>query len=181
MPIFLSLTCGNINDTAILNADAGFLTINGSAGQVFNAKTTIIQSQVIKPPLVVVNQLGIRTWVVTLGGTFGQQSSGWHLAIINEGQTAIDSVHAILGPPASPVSQVSACVIIGARDIYRVSHTTPLGPTAACQIDGPYNVQPGMFGIGQSLQVVVSVTYVNGTSSTATTSAVIEPLYAFIR
>ena len=52
---------------------------------------------------------------------------------------------------------------------------------ATCQTDSQFKAPSGNFGIGQSLQVVVSVTFINGTSSTAMTSAVIEPPYAIIR
>lgn len=173
--IFSPLTCGNINDTVILNANANFLTSKESALQVYDAKTTIIQSQAVQPRLAVVNQLGIRTWVGYSGGTSGWD---WHLSVENEGQMAVDSIRATLGPPASPFAQASGCVDGG---LHQVSHTTPLGPGGTCQIDSQVKAQPGTLGIGQSLQVVVSVTYVNGTSSTATTSAVIEPPYAVIR
>jgi hypothetical protein len=116
-----------------------------------------------------------RPWVGYSGGGSGWS---WHLYIVNEGQTAIESVRAALGPPAGPFAQISGCVNGG---LNQVSRNTPLGPGAACQIDSQVKAQPGTLGIGQSLQVIVSFTYINGTSSTAMASAVVEPPYAIIR
>jgi hypothetical protein len=169
--ILSPLTCGNINDTVVLNVDADFLTSKGSALQAYNAKTIIIHSQAVEPQLVAVDQLGIKSWI---GYSVGWS---WHLSIVNEGQTAVESISATLGPPANPVAQVSSCVGGG---LHQVSRTSPLGPGATCQIDSQIKAQSGTLSIGQSLQVVVSVAYINGTNSAVTTSAVVEPPYAVI-
>ncbi len=177
--IWSQLTCGNINDTVILNADADFLTSKGSALQAYDAKTNIIQSQAVEPRLEVINQLGIKTWI---GASVGSPGWSWHLSIVNDGQTPVESIRAALGPAANPLAQASGCVGLGgARGVYQVSRATPLEAGATCQTGSQVKAQSGTLSIGQSLQVVVSFTYINGTSSTATTSAVVEPPYAVIR
>ncbi len=173
------LSCGDLGNKVVLSAQVDFLTNHGSVTKVFNAQTTISQSRFSKPSTVVVHHLGIRTFVEAwVAG--GQTIYTWDLTVTNESPSSIVSVNGTLGSRGNAVAEASGCVVISGNNFYHVTRTTPLTQNTSCQDDSQTNSGTGPFSLGQVLDVVVAVTYSNGTSSIATTAAVVLPPYALL-
>ncbi len=177
--VFSPLSCGNLGDKVVLTAQINFLTSNANMTKVFNAQTTIIQPQ-FKVSTVAVDQLGIHTFV-TPWAMQNQTYYIWYFTLTNESPTPIVSVHATLGSANNPVSEISGCVGIAGNTIFPVSRNTPLTQSKSCNEENSMPVGTVSFSVGQSLDVVVSVTYSNGTASSASTTAVVVPPYVLFQ
>lgn len=178
--VLAPLKCGDTGDAVTLTVQVDFLTSGGSIAKVFIARTIIGQSQAISVSTVVVKQLGVKTWVIP--EVFPTQMAyTWHLTVTNEAQMPIDSVYATLGSGNNTLAEDSGCVLLSGRNIYSVSHTTPLTSAASCSDDNQINPGTVSLSVGQRLDVAVSVTYVNGTTSSVSTTAVVEPPYALLQ
>ncbi len=173
------LTCGEIGDTVVLTATVDFLTSHGSVAKAYSARTTISQSQFSIPSQVVVDHIGIKTYVVSeiVGkGTYYD----WKLYVTNYSPTPIISLNetALTGHGASFSHE--GCLFFRIGGPYGVSQNNPLPPGSTCQIDNNIPLSLGPFELGEHLQVVVGIKYLNGTSSAVTTTAMVIPLYALL-
>ncbi len=175
------LNCGDIGNSVVLTATVNFLTSRGSITRVFSARTTISQSKFVYPSTIVINQIGIQT-VVIPEIISGSTVYAWHLTVTNYSPTPITSVTATLGPTGNTIAEDSGCVLIPiGKNIYGVSKITPLQPRFSCQDDNNANPGRGPFTLGEQLVVVVKVTYSNGTLSSASTTATVEPPYVLFQ
>ncbi len=177
--IFSLLSCGNLGDKVVLTAQINFLTSNADVTKVFNAQTTIMQPQ-FKVSTVALDQLGIRTFV-TPWAMQSQTYYMWYFMLTNESPTPIVSVHVTLGPPNNPVSEISGCAGIAGNTVFPVSRKTPLTQSKSCNEENSMPVGTLSFSVGQSLDVVVSVIYSNGTAFSASTTAVVVPPYVLFQ
>ena len=177
--VFAPLKCGGIGDVVVLTVQAEFLASGGSTAKTFTVKTAIGQSQAIPVSTVVIKQLGIKTWVVPEFFSSGVVYT-WDLTITNEGSAPIVAVHATLSSGNDTLAADSGCVILSGN-IYGVSSIAPLTATASCSDDNNLKTGAGPFSMGQQLNVTVTVRYLNGTSSSASTTAVVEPPYAIFQ
>jgi len=172
--MFSQLTCGSLDDNVVLTAQVNFLTSNGNVTKTYNAQTTIIQTP-LKPSTVLVGQFGIRT-VVTEYPAQNSTVYLWYLDLTSESPTPIVSVSATLGPTNNPVGADSGCLLVGPRNMLPVSTNSPLTQFKTCQNDS--NPQPSTpLHFGESLEVVVSGKYSNGTAFSVSTTALVMPPY----
>lgn len=168
------LKCGVIGDKVVLSLEVEFVTNGRSVGKVYTEKTTIGQSQVVPVPTVTIEQLGVRTLVVPQ--VYGSGVSYlWRLSLTNEGGGPITAVHAALSSKNVTLAEETGCVMLS--PFGGISSQTPLTSGASCNEDTSLMAGAGPFTSGQLLDVTVRVTYLNGTSSSVSTTAVVEPLY----
>ncbi len=174
------LSCGQLGDKVVLVAQVGFLTSNGRVNREFSANTTIGQSRFAKPQKVVINDLGILTYVVPWVAPQGTYYT-WHITITNESPNSIVSLNGTLTQGGNAVAVASGCVILGGgKGISGVSHTTPLTPNVSCSDDTSLNADAGHPSLGERLDVAIGVTYLNGTSAIVRTTATVIPPYALV-
>jgi DNA-binding HxlR family transcriptional regulator len=178
--VLSQLSCGNLGDRVVVTAQVNFLTNSGNMTKTFNSQTTIVQSQ-FKLSTVVINQLGVRTFVTPI--TMENQSSYyWYLTLINESPTPIVAIHATLGPVSNPIGQDSGCVQISAsNNPFPVSSNTPLTEFKSCSDDNSIPQGTPSLSVGQSLDVVISGKYSNGTAFSVSTKALVVLPYALVQ
>lgn len=171
------LNCGEIGNKVVLTATVDFLTDHGTATKVYSTQTTITQSDFPVPVTVVVNQIGIKTYVVPeiIGGN---TAYNWLLVVTNNSPTPIVSVNETAITTRGAEYSHVGCVIFGGRGVYGVSNTYPLPPNKSCQINNNIPINLGPFKLGENLQVIVGIKYLNGSTSTAATKATVIPPYA---
>jgi len=171
------LNCGEIGNKVALSATVDFLTTTGTKIKVYNAQTTVTQSEFSVPSTVVVDQLGIKTYVVAeiAKVTF----YNWLLVVTNDSPTAIVSVNETAITNRGGVFTYEGCLLLrsgGPLGVGKNAH--PLFPGESCQINNNIPVDLGPFKLGESLQVIVRVGYLNGSVSTVITTAMFIPPYA---
>jgi hypothetical protein len=169
------LTCGNIGDTVVMSTSVTFLTSSGSVSKVFSSRTTISQSRFPRPSTVVLNHLGIKTYIIP--ETDGLSSFyEWSLVVTNDSPTPIVAVSATATAPNGDTTVDSGCVSL--QGFFGISGTNQLLPGASCQDDNNLNPRSASFAIGTSFNVEVKVEFSNQTWSTVSTTVAVEPPYA---
>jgi hypothetical protein len=171
------LNCGEIGNNVVLTATVVFLTSRGTTTKVYSAQSTITQSEFSVPPKVVVNQLGIKTYVVPV--IFKSSIFyNWFLTVTNDSPTSIVSVNETAITTHGAEFTDAGCVLLGGRGAYVVNNVYPLSPRGSCQINDNIPVILGPFKLGENLQIIVRIKYLNGSVTTATTTAEVIPFYA---
>lgn len=166
------LNCGEIGNNVVLTATVGFLTNHGSTTKVYSSRTTITQSQFSVPSTVVINQVGIKTYVmpeIIEGGTVYD----WVLIVTNDSPTSIISVNETALTVHGQSFSHEGC----AGGSHGVSHSYPLSPNYSCQVNNIIPVNFGPFELGEHLQINVGIKYINGSTLAATTKAIVIPPY----
>jgi hypothetical protein len=167
------LSCGSIGDSVSLTASVEFVTGHGSVTKVYSAKTTIELSKFQRPSTVIINQIGILTYILPFinnGVTYNQ----WYLTLTNYASKSIVSINATVTSPNGSTTGDNTCIIPALRS---VSQANPLTPHASCQINDHVGQRNSRFSIGTRFLVNVSVVYSDGSEGTASTAAVVEPPY----
>jgi hypothetical protein len=171
------LSCGELGDKVVLTAQVNFLTSSGSVNKGLSTNTTISQSQFAKPQKIVIDDLGILTYIAPWVGPSGAFYT-WSFTITNGSPNSIVSVNGNLTQGGNVVAAADGCVILGGNNIYGVGRATPLTPDASCSNSGNPNADAGHLSLGQRLDVAIGVTYLNGTNSIVRTTATVIPPYA---
>jgi hypothetical protein len=170
------LNCGEIGNTVVLTASVVFLTNHGTSTKVYTARTTITQSKFSLPSTVVVNQIGINTYVIP-EIIEGKTIYSWQLIITNDSPTSVISINETALTIHGGTFFHEGCVNLPSKGPYIVSQHYPLAPRGTCQINNIIPPVMGPFELGEQLRVAIGVRYVNGTTSSATTTAVVIPPY----
>jgi hypothetical protein len=171
------LNCGEIGNNVVLSATVDFLTNHGASTKVFVAQTTITQSEFSVPVKVVVSQVGITTYVVPEiieGGVI----YNWLLIVMNDSPTPIVSINETATTARGAEFSNEGCVLLGGNGLYPVSNAYYLPPNNSCQINNNIPLNLGPFELGENLQVTVGIKFLNGSVTTATTTAEIITPYA---
>jgi hypothetical protein len=178
--VYSRLSCGDIGDRVVLTAQVNFLTSGQNVTKTLDANTTIVQPQFSRSTTTVVKQLGINSFVTPYDGT--PRSYIWYLALTNEAASPVVSINATLSMGGRTLGVDSACIFTPGPPVGPVSRTAPLTKSASCQ--GAHNggliVLKNSLSFGLRLNVMISVTYMNGTVSNASTSALVLPPYVLL-
>jgi hypothetical protein len=167
------LSCGSIGDSVSLTASVEFVTGHGSVTKVYSTKTTIELSKFQRPTTIIINQIGILTFIlpaINNGVTYNQ----WSLTVTNYASKSIVSINATATSPNGSITGENTCVIPALRS---VSQANPLTPHASCGINNYVGQRNSRFSIGTRFLVTVSVVYSDGSKGTASTAAIVEPPY----
>jgi len=166
------LNCGEIGNAVALTASVVFVTNQGTTTKVFSARTTITQAEFSPPTTVTVNQIGIHTYVMP--ELFGENTTyDWHLVITNDSPTPIVSVNETAFTVYGSSFTSESCVVFPNN----VGWTSPLEPSETCMIDNNLPPAMGHFELGEQLRIAIGIKFVNGTTSSATTAAMVIPPY----
>lgn len=169
------LSCGEIGDSVALTASVNFLTSHGSTTKIVSARTTIAQSQFSVPEMVVINQIGIKTYVMP-EIIEGKTIYDWLLMVTNDSPTPIVSVNETALTMHGLSFFHEGCVVTSVG-FYGVGKTSPLPSNTTCQINNSIPPVMGPFELGEQLRITVRVEYLDGTMSAATTTAEVVPPY----
>jgi hypothetical protein len=167
------LSCGSVGDGVELTASVNFLTSSGTVSRVFSSRATIEQANYSFPSLVVMNGIGIRTVIVPKPFQ-GKTIYTWYLSVTNESPSSIVSVRESAVFANGLKTMDEGCFIV--QGFVSVSKSSPLPPHVYCQKypNIPSNLR---LTIGEHFSVVVAVTYSDGTNSSASVTATVEPPY----